>query len=358
MPSSYIVSMPSRMRLAPCSSVDGRVLHHEAAQRVGHRQHLEDADAARCSRCCAHCAQPFAWYSVTSPSCAKRREAQLLDHLGQRRVRLLAVRAQRAHEPLREDADHRRREQVVLDAHVEQAVHRRRRVVGVQGRQHQVAGERRLHGDLRGLEVADLADHDDVRVLAHDRAQRVAKVRPICGFTWIWLMPASWYSTGSSTVRIFTSGWLSAVERGVERGRLAAAGRPGDQQDAVRLHQRVDEALERVVGEAELREVERDAALVEDPQHDALAVHRRHGRDAQVDLLALHAQLDAAVLRQPALGDVEVRHDLDARDHRGRRAGAAATRPRAARRRCGSARPAGSRTARCGCRRRARRARW
>jgi hypothetical protein len=37
----------------------------------------------------------------------------------------------------------------------------------------------------------------------------LAKVRSICGLTWIWLMPSIWYSTGSSTVRIFTSGWLS-----------------------------------------------------------------------------------------------------------------------------------------------------
>ena len=69
-----------------------------------------------------------------------------------------------------------------------------------------------------------------------------------------------------------------------------------------------------------LREVERDAALVEDTHHDRFAVHRRHGRYAQVDFLALHAQADAPVLRQAALGDVEVGHDLDARDHRGRQA--------------------------------------
>ena len=92
---------------------------------------------------------------------------------------------------------------------------------------------------------------------------------------------------------------------------------PGDEQDAVRLQQHVEERLQRVVLEAQALEVERHAALVEDPHHDRLAVHRRHRRDAKVDLLALHAQPDAAVLRQPPLGDVEVRHDLDARDHRG-----------------------------------------
>ena len=43
---------------------------------------------------------------------------------------------------------------------------------GVQRRQHQVAGLRGLDGDLGGLEVADFADHDDVRVLAQEGAQR------------------------------------------------------------------------------------------------------------------------------------------------------------------------------------------
>ena len=37
----------------------------------------------------------------------------------------------------------------------------------------------------------------------------LANVRSICGLTWIWLMPGIWYSTGSSTVMIFTSGLLS-----------------------------------------------------------------------------------------------------------------------------------------------------
>ena len=35
-----------------------------------------------------------------------------------------------------------------------------------------------------------------------------AKVSPICGLTWIWLMPSIWYSTGSSMVMIFLSVWL------------------------------------------------------------------------------------------------------------------------------------------------------
>ena len=38
-----------------------------------------------------------------------------------------------------------------------------------------------------------------------------AKVRPIFGCTWIWLTPTSWYSIGSSTVKILRSAVLSAL---------------------------------------------------------------------------------------------------------------------------------------------------
>ena len=80
--------------------------------------------------------------------------------------------AQPARQALRDDQAHRGRDRVGLDAHVDQARQGLRRVVGVQGGEHQVAGLRRLDGDLGGLQVADFADHDHVRVLAQEGAQR------------------------------------------------------------------------------------------------------------------------------------------------------------------------------------------
>ena len=68
-----------------------------------------------------------------------------------------------------------------------------------------------------------------------------------------------------------------------------------------------------VVGvHADLGQVERDDRAVEHPHDDALAEHRGQHADAQIDRVAADGQLDAAVLRQAALGDVEVGHHLDA----------------------------------------------
>ena len=68
--------------------------------------------------------------------------------------------------------------------------------------------------------------------------------------------------------------------------------------------------------EAQLGELLADRLLVENTDDRVLAVHARHHRDAEVDGLARHAQLEAAVLRHALFGDVELRHDLDARDDR------------------------------------------
>ncbi len=55
---------------------------------------------------------------------------------------------------------------------------------------------------------------------------------------------------------------------------------------------------------------------VEDAQHHALAVQRGERAHAHVELALLHAQPHAPVLWQPPFRDVQLRHDLEAADHR------------------------------------------
>src|SRR5206468_7469795 len=90
--------------------------------------------------------------------------------------------------------------------------------------------------------------------------------------------------------------------------------RSGDQDRAVRATVR---ALEPFLGfgqEPELLEAQHGLALVEDSHDDLFAVHRRQRRDAEVDAAATHLHADAAVLRDAALGDVDVGHDLQTAD--------------------------------------------
>jgi hypothetical protein len=109
---------------------------------------------------------------------------------------------------------------------------------------------------------------------------------------------------------------VELVQGGVERGRLAGAGRPGDEHGAVRPVDRAREALE--LGALHPERLEpvdgHVAALVEDAHDDALAVDERQRDDADVHAPAFDRQRETAVLGHAPLGDVEVGHDLDARD--------------------------------------------
>ena len=59
--------------------------------------------------------------------------------------------------------------------------HGREGVVGVDRREHEVAGQGGAEADLGGLLVADLADHDDVGVLPQERPQGRGERQPDLG---------------------------------------------------------------------------------------------------------------------------------------------------------------------------------
>jgi hypothetical protein len=137
-----------------CDVAHVAALQDEIADLVGHHQDLEDREAAGI----AGAAAAVAADRLVERNLAVVREAveaPALDDLVDRCVFLAALGAERAHQALRLD--------------------RRDGGVGVQCRQHEVAGQRRLHRDLRRLGVAHLADHNDVGVLPDNRSERVRK---------------------------------------------------------------------------------------------------------------------------------------------------------------------------------------
>src|SRR5262249_21869894 len=111
--------------------------------------------------------------------------------------------------------------------------------------------------------------------------------------------------------------FVEGSEGGVEGGRLARAGRTRDKNDAVGGIDLLLPDLERGLVEAQVAELDVDGARVEDAHDDLLAVAHGEGRDAEVELASGDGATDAPVLGLAALGDVQVRHDLDAAGDRG-----------------------------------------
>ena len=111
----------------------------------------------------------------------RRAQADLPLLLGAGFVGLAAILAQDAHQALGDDGDQRGTDQEGLHPHVDQSRDGARRVVGVERREDQVAGERGLDRDLGGLQVADLAHQDHVGVLPQHRAQGVGEAETDLG---------------------------------------------------------------------------------------------------------------------------------------------------------------------------------
>jgi hypothetical protein len=218
---------------------------------------------------------------------------------------------------LGQNPDDARPHQKCLDLHLDQPGDGAGRVVGVDGGEHQVSGERRMDRDLGRLPVADLAHHDDVGILPQERTKRAGEGEADLRMH-VHLMDAAYLVLdrifGGQNVQV---GGVDAVQAGIKGGGLAAAGRSGHENDAVGL---ADETIhERVVAgrEAEVGQVEQNVRFVEQAHDDALeASAGRNGAHAYVDALARDLQRDASVLRKPLFRDVEPGHDLHARDNR------------------------------------------
>src|SRR2546426_80668 len=168
-----------------------------------------------------------------------------------------------------------------------------------------------------------------------------ANVSPILGFTGICVTPATWYSTGSSTVTILTPGWFSRssapysvvvfpepvgpVTRRMPCGwRMRCSnwsstgpGMPSSARSrtpAPRSSTRSTTLSPCRVGVIDTR---MSSSRSERGDHHALAVGGGCDRPGYVDLGVGEPRGDAAFWGQPPLRVVQPRHDLHAADDRG-----------------------------------------
>ena len=137
-----------------------------------------------------------------------------------------------------------------------------------------MAGQRRLHGDLRGFEIADFADHDDVGILTQDRPQKTGEIEPDLRSHLDLVDAPELVLDRVLHGHDIARHRVKLEEAGVERRRFAAAGRAGDQHHAVRQLERPLKSEPDVRRQAELLIVELDCRAVEHPKHDLFAVQR------------------------------------------------------------------------------------
>ena len=219
---------------------------------------------------------------------------------GGRVVATPGARAEPAQQPLAEDRQQAAPQHVGLDAHVQQPAQGLDGAAGMERAQQQVAGQRGLQGGLGRGAIADLADHDDLGVLPHEEPQAGGQVQ--AGRR---IDLRLGHAGHGHLDRVFQRDEAAAAaatcadqfaQAGVDGGRLAAAGRPGNEDRAGGLAQQLPQrGAGTSARQAQVVEPLVLARAAEEPHHGPLAVER--GKRAQPHFHVAAGHADAAFLR-------------------------------------------------------------
>ena len=179
-----------------------------------------------------------------------------------------------------------------------------------------MTGESGAQADLGGFLIAHLAHQHDVRVLTQGGAQHAGEAQVDLGIDLHLIDPRQ-----AVFHRVFHGDdlLLRAVQfgkPGIQRGGLTRTGRAGDQHHAIGALQQAAKARQQVGRHATGVQMEDPGALIQQTHHHRFAELYRHGRDPHIQAAVLHPDVEAAVLRQPLLGDIQAGHDLQAHHQR------------------------------------------
>ena len=181
----------------------------------------------------------------------------------------------------------------------------------MQGRNHQVACDRGLHGNRSSLLVSDLTDHDDIRVLTQNGAQGRGKrqVRLVVGLHLIDAVDIGLHRVlYGDDVHILL---VQLAERRVQSGGLTTSCRPRHQQDPVRMFQNMVKLFQFIGFQAELALFLSQRVLGGKTHNDLLSVDRRQNGYTDIKLLPVYDLGDTTVLRLSLLGNIHTANNLD-----------------------------------------------
>ena len=230
----------------------------------------------------------------------------------------MAVTTNPPHQPLGDDGAQGTGHQIARSPHIHQSQGAGDRIIGVQGRQHQVTGHGAAQADFDRLLIAHLPHQQDVRVLPQGGPQYGGKIQTDLRVD-LNLVDAR----QAVLHRVFdrdhlVSGLIQLGEGSVQGGGLAAPGGTGDHYHAVRAPQLTTETLQQQLRHPGVVQRQQARRLIQQTHDHGFAVLHRHGRHPHVDLMTPDPHVEPAILRQPLLGDVETRQQLQAQ-HQSRR---------------------------------------
>ena len=179
-------------------------------------------------------------------------------------------------------------------------------------------GQRRANRDIRRFPVANFADHDHVRILAHDVPQALREGQPDLRIHMDLIDPVHLILDRVFNRDDLLVGLIDALQCGIERSGFSATRRPRDHENAVRERSVILHAPQHVRIETQLFQiVEIAGGSVEQTHHDALSIQCRQCRNAQIHLAPDGLDLDASILGQAPLRDIQPRHQFHAADDSG-----------------------------------------
>ena len=175
-----------------------------------------------------------------------------------------------------------------------------------------MSGDSGLNGDGGGLTVADLADHDDVGVLAQDGAQGVGEGQVSFGvdLNLIDALDIGFHGVlnGDDVDHVA----VELVESGVQGGGFTGTGGAGDQHDAVGVAQDAVKGLDLLRGQTQSLLSAGQSLLLVESEHTLLTVYGGEGGDTNLIFPVVDHGGETAVLGLALFGDVQTADDLDA----------------------------------------------
>ena len=180
----------------------------------------------------------------------------------------------------------------------------------MQGRQHQVAGKRRLNGHIGGLQVANLTDHDDIRILTQHGLYPLGKVHIDIGLN-LHLIEAGLHHFDGvlNSADIHLAGG-QLLEGGIQRGGFPRTSRARHEDDAMGVAGHLVPGIVILFGKAQLLEAAHQHVRIEHPHHHLFPKRGGQRGDTQFDLIPFRR----LGLQSPILGLALFRHVQAAKD--------------------------------------------